>query len=64
MPPAWHKAPAVPAAGFVSGCSGKIRHTSAAEARRLLQRMPHLRLHHCRHCGGWHTTSQPKYGRG
>jgi hypothetical protein len=44
------------------GCTGKRRHRTAGDAvavaSRMVRRTGSVRPYECRHCRGWHLTSQ------
>lgn len=60
MPPAWHRGPAVPAAAYLPGCTGKMGWESRSEAVRVADRRGHGFLYRCKHCKLWHTSTQGK----
>lgn len=62
MPPAWHKAPPVVVPAYRAGCTGKVRHTTELEARRVCAVMPRHRVYACQHCRGWHLTTEKRRG--
>ena len=48
---------------YISGCTGKMQHTSQGAARSFSKNSKHSKnqeIYRCKNCGNWHTTTMSK----